>query len=353
MFQKTPPCNNVFTECDLILKISWPEKSRIAEWEFIARAQVLGRDDPSIKGHIPEVKYGRDFDEHSTSYIRDFLKLQSGKTSNTRILRLIVMNRLYPLHHLEAPKLWRALWECFECAYLCPASWSLPIRFSGHYRLWLNGISHGDISPPNLMCTLSPTGEPVGVLNDYDLASWREQPTENGDRTGTIPFMAIPLLAGLDERSPRLYGYDAESFIWSLAYFSIAQRSEDEGDKIKLTRPPCLQPWFERHTQGHISLKLAFPCQIDGDVQITDSYERYTFAIRYLTKFWTRRYSKMTSSKGAQTPESQYGDPCNTLQDLLDYMEKKARKGPNDNVFAEVETRLKQAMERPLQLHNA
>jgi len=27
----------------------------------------------------------------------------------------------------------------------------------------------------------SPTGKPEGVLNDYDLASWKEHPTPNSD----------------------------------------------------------------------------------------------------------------------------------------------------------------------------
>jgi len=37
---------------------------------------------------------------------------------------------------------------------------------SGHYRLWVNGIHHGDISPNNLMYAVSPTGELDGVLCD-------------------------------------------------------------------------------------------------------------------------------------------------------------------------------------------
>ena len=42
---------------------------------------------------------------------------------------------------------------------------------SGHYRLWVNGIHHGDISLKNLMYAILSTGELKGVLNDYDLAS--------------------------------------------------------------------------------------------------------------------------------------------------------------------------------------
>ena len=76
----------------------------------------------------------------------------------------------------------------------------------GHYRLWLNGIHHSDISLKNLMHDIpSKTGIPVGVVNDFDLASV-DHSTTNNDRTGTIPFMAIDLLnGGLETRIPRLY----------------------------------------------------------------------------------------------------------------------------------------------------
>ena len=46
----------------------------------------------------------------------------------------------------------------------------------------------------------SETGEPVGVVNDFDLAT-RVDHSANNDRTGTITmFMAID--SGLDDRTP-------------------------------------------------------------------------------------------------------------------------------------------------------
>lgn len=58
----------------------------------------------------------------------------------------------------------------------------------------MNGIHHSDISLKNLMCGFSETGVPVGVLNDFDLATWVGCSTMNNDRMGTIPFMVINLL---------------------------------------------------------------------------------------------------------------------------------------------------------------
>ena len=68
----------------------------------------------------------------------------------------------------------------------------------------MNGIQHGDISYNNLMYDLSAkTDEPVGIVNDFDLAAWVNRLTMNNNHTGTIPFMALNLLnGGLDHCTP-------------------------------------------------------------------------------------------------------------------------------------------------------
>lgn len=66
-------------------------------------------------------------------------------------------------------------------------------------------------------------GKPIGVLNDFDLASVRsEDPNDpppgpsGSERTGTVPFMALDLLtpAALKGEGPHLYRHDLESFLW-------------------------------------------------------------------------------------------------------------------------------------------
>ena len=106
--------DDAFRKHNLILKISWPETSRVAEWRIVAHAQTLGKTDKFIRGHVPEAKYGRDFDRYSTQRIRDFLKLQWGQ-AGTRTLRLIVMKRLRPIHDLDGKQFWDAFWHCFVC----------------------------------------------------------------------------------------------------------------------------------------------------------------------------------------------------------------------------------------------
>jgi hypothetical protein len=106
---------------DLVLKVSWPEKSRVEEWKIIEHAQRLGENDKFIKGHIPEVKYTRDFERYSTNHIRCFLGLQQDGMSGTRTLRLIVMKRLRPIYDLEGRQFWKAFWGSVACTNSPPS----------------------------------------------------------------------------------------------------------------------------------------------------------------------------------------------------------------------------------------
>ena len=79
------------------------------------------------------------------------------------------------------------------CMYVLhlPSGTRADANALGHYRLWVKGIHHGDISLRNLMCDFpTGTGDPLGILNDFDLATWVEHRITNNNRTGTIPFMA-------------------------------------------------------------------------------------------------------------------------------------------------------------------
>ena len=102
---------------NLVLKVSWPETSRTAEWKTIKHARTLGENDKFIKDHIPEVKGGRDFGHYSTNRIRCFLGFQrpDDASPGMRTLRLIVMDRLWPIHDLDGEQFWKAFWECVLC----------------------------------------------------------------------------------------------------------------------------------------------------------------------------------------------------------------------------------------------
>jgi len=112
-YQET--CGNVIKTHNLVLKVSWPETSRPAEWEIISRAQVLGKDDKFIRDHIPVVEYARELDRYSTRHIRQFLNLPIDKGPGTRTLRLTAMKRLRPIYDLDGKQFWDAFWQCVAC----------------------------------------------------------------------------------------------------------------------------------------------------------------------------------------------------------------------------------------------
>jgi hypothetical protein len=71
---------------------------------------------------------------------------------------------------------------------------------------------------------INPTTK-CGVLNDWDLSYYRPFPDGNGqvvggERTGTLPFMALDLLTDKAWKGnvQRLYRHDLEGFIWILPW---------------------------------------------------------------------------------------------------------------------------------------
>ena len=102
---------------DLVMKVSWPETSRVEEWRIIKHAHTLGEEDKFIKGHIPEVRYARDLGRYSTRHIRSFLGLEDDGSPGTRTLRLVVMNRLRPIFDLDGEEFWNAFWQCVACMH--------------------------------------------------------------------------------------------------------------------------------------------------------------------------------------------------------------------------------------------
>jgi len=108
----------------------------------------------------------------------------------------------------------------------------------------MNGILHRDISPSNPMVYKNADGEWIGVLNDYDLSSTRQDGSGN-ELTWTVSFMAIDLLReqALEGKVENLYQHDAESLIWVLAW--VCLRYED--GKLRRNRP--LDEWLKAYAK--------------------------------------------------------------------------------------------------------
>jgi hypothetical protein len=107
---------------------------------------------------------------------------------------------------------------------------------SGHRALWKNGIEHGDPSVANLMVSLEVNN---GILNDWDLAQIRNPDLGHvGERTGTLPFMALDLLTReyWEGKIPRLYRHDLEGLIWILPWVFLQFKARGRVNQ-------CLRAW--------------------------------------------------------------------------------------------------------------
>jgi len=62
-----------------------------------------------------------------------------------------------------------------------------------------------------------------GYLIDFDLASLAERESENLDRTGTMPFMALELLDSVARKAPIIHAYehDAEAVCWVVLWLGV------------------------------------------------------------------------------------------------------------------------------------
>jgi hypothetical protein len=176
----------------------------------------------------------------------------------------------------------------------------------GHHRLWVNGIHHGDISLNNLMYDTSETNDPVGIVNDFDLATWVDHSATNGDRTGTIPFMAIDLLdGGLDDRIPRLYRHDMESFVWVLAYITVADK-EYKDHTINITPLRWVNAWFKDDDQAdrdvHINSKELFYSVYGRNRKVAGRYHHYINIVQQMTRYWSDFHQTLRVSNHGALP---------------------------------------------------
>jgi len=229
------------------------------------------------------------------------------------------------------------------CAVLRPSTNKVS---SGHYRLWINGIHHGDISLNNLMYSVSPTGKVEGVLNDYDLASWDKFPTTNSDRTGTVPFMALELLrGGLERQIPRLYRHDAESFVWVLTYLT-AITIEYEGHSVKISRPPDLDPWFKDDFHFHWTSKRVLYVDYGCILRIPRHHAQYLTTVRKLIVYWIDFDGALINLRDAGSVELEIDNPKGALEGLISGVEMVLGADLQEG-FTKVKTLLLEAIEAP------
>ncbi len=98
-------------------------------------------------------------------------------------------------------------------------------------------------------------GTIVGVLIDFDLAILHGGPSKNTERIGTMPFMALDILASIivaNTDQLHLYRHDAESFLW----VAIWVCGTYDGGKERQDAP--FTAWTQQDAQHCEGLKLEF-----------------------------------------------------------------------------------------------
>jgi len=196
------------------------------------------------------------------------------------------------------------------------------------------------------MYSVSPTGKVEGVLNDYDLASWDKFPTTDSDRTGTVPFMALDLLRGeLEERIPRLYRHDAESFVWVLAYL-ISITIEYKGHSVKISRPPYFDPWFKDDFQSHRTSKQSLDRNYGRDPRIPGYHAQYFVTVRKLIAYWLEFDSALITLEDAGSVEPETDNPAGALEGFVKGVET-ALGADAHSGFTKVKTLLLEAIKTP------
>ncbi|KAJ7592399.1 hypothetical protein C8J56DRAFT_477881 [Mycena floridula] len=198
-------------DAKFFMKASFRDAALTTEATTIAKCYDLADGDRMILDHLPSVVVAQDFPKSSTPKMRNLLGLASHKPT---MLQILVFDWLDPITSLKGEHFWVAFWNILRC----------------HFLLWQRGMQHGDISVNNIR--YNPVTQ-KGVLNDFDLALFipdQPPPLPRRRATGTMPFMALELLAqsGWTGETRHIYRHDLESFSWVLLWICLRFREGKE-----------------------------------------------------------------------------------------------------------------------------
>ncbi|KAF9506501.1 hypothetical protein BS47DRAFT_1399451 [Hydnum rufescens UP504] len=175
---------------DLTVKICWPSRWRTSEVDFLeaAHTYALSQNDEHILGHIPQAFLHQDF--YSTA---DGPRGKCAfENDDHRVLPVIVMDSYLPMSQLHtASDFTQVIIDVIKC-----------------HRALHEGpkILHWDISMNNIMFCRGENNR----CGSFHL--------DRRFRTGTLPFMAIDLLAGKDKI--HWVRHDLESILWVTVWYT-------------------------------------------------------------------------------------------------------------------------------------
>ncbi|THU88894.1 hypothetical protein K435DRAFT_865835 [Dendrothele bispora CBS 962.96] len=196
---------------DLVIKFSWPSTKRLNEVTLLTH---LRDECPELRPYVPELIFSAKYDSGVDLQLPRFgiRPAANWKQEGLELRDLVVLvTRKY--QHLSDVK----TLEEFKSVFID--------LVEAHHRAYKKGhILHRDLSLNNLMFGRDKDGKARGILNDWDLSSavdedGKVKPSDAKHRTGTLPFMAIPLLLQNDE--PHLYRHELESFLYVLIWAGL------------------------------------------------------------------------------------------------------------------------------------
>ncbi|KAK0191583.1 hypothetical protein F5146DRAFT_1121769 [Armillaria mellea] len=236
----------------LVVKISWPNTLRKSEKELldiaIAKANEMAEPDKThwILNHLPNILHEQDFkcdkDTSVQKLIADVVKAGEyvgGRdgTYEGRVLRITVLERLYPITSLRKGK---------YCAQVFVDILQCPKWLYEHAK-----ILHRDISMANIMFRTDGKRIIFEVLNDFDLSSLLllEKATSL-PRMGTPPYMAFDLLKEEKDSGPHLYRHDLEALFYVMLMIccrhSIIKQVQPDSTSQLEEISANFSEWFDR-----------------------------------------------------------------------------------------------------------
>ncbi|KAG7444077.1 uncharacterized protein BT62DRAFT_1077903 [Guyanagaster necrorhizus] len=220
--------HNEWKDKELVVKISCPAASGKSEPEFVIRAREKARSMPQGKrpdwalDRLPDILLSQDFDysaDSTQANLVAFFAEEKEFEYEKRICQVMVQERLYPLEELRTVQEYAQVF--FDMLQIHKWLYDHP------------GILQRDISPGNIMWRRTVDGHLRGIINDFDLSSYRHETGPSlCQHTGMLPYMAYQLLANNKNGQPpeHLYRHNIESIFYVTLLFCCCYQVEAKQD---------------------------------------------------------------------------------------------------------------------------
>jgi serine/threonine protein kinase len=259
---------------DVIVKLSFPGKSRTPEDELVEDARQTAMDSAEHQwalNHLPNIIKSKTYDleDMPQSRLAKYFE-EKGIPYEQRCLRITVQEALNPLTDLLHPSEYAQVF--FDILQI--HRWLVD-----HAK-----ILHRDISLANIMFRRI-DGKVYGVLNDFDLSSRLSSISEvtSLQRTGTKPYMAHELLDKNWDKG-HLYRHDLESLFYVMVIF-CSDYDKQESKLVKLKNSQY-QRWFSSTNADVQLFKRAWLPHVEAEIQTTSVFSG--FNVFYLSRL--RKY---------------------------------------------------------------